>query len=632
MPRKHTRFRAAAALLLLAMPLPALAQTSSPASARAELPYLPIVASRAQETVTLTGHDLSIENLVSIARYGAKVRMGDALRDGAAASYGLLLQAQAEQVPVYLFNRRPGSGREEVSLVGAPDSDTYKAEMKRRYEVTGPTDLPFGFGQDIREEEVGRAMLAVDLNNMRYLAASPAFVQGIADLLNTGVTPAVYWRGAIGEADFVPTGKTLQGIGYAYYRGRKMLAADALRAAGLKPIQLAGGDGALVTTSALSAGFAALLVNDLHQLLQWHDLIWAMDLNGMNGSIGPITMPVQSVRPFRWPNYAGKRVLDMLRGSYVFNGEQRIIQDPESLRATVWRVGSLWESWAKLRDNVLVQLNSTDHNPTVRPGIAPEDSWELSTPQMMKYHVRGGPWSKGVGGYILSNSNWDPYPLVDNVEQVAIPLTNLMVLVVERIHRFEDPFFTGLSAKATLDAHGGGTVSGAGAGGGGGIVDALWQELKPLANPVAPDGVTSDKGVGDIDAVPMLKLMRLRQALHVSQDILAQDMLNAAFWMDLRTLEKPDRTFGPAATAAWQGLRAQIPFRPRTAFIQNGTAGKARTLATGETPLGDTPSNLASLFIRSTAPTTFYRDTTIPMPGGAPVIPRAEPTKAPSAP
>ncbi|MGF7150307.1 histidine ammonia-lyase [Sphingomonas zeicaulis] len=607
---------------------PAAAQTSAPVESRVELPYRAIVPSRAGQTVVLTGHDLTIDDLVAIARYGAKVKIGDELRDGAAAAYGLLLQAQAEGIPVYLFNRRPGSRREEVSLEGAPDSESYRAEMARRYAQRPPSRLPFGFGPDIPEEEVGRAMLAVDLNNMRYLAASPAYVEGIAALLNARVTPAVYWRGAIGEADFVPTGQVLQGHGFAYYRGRKMVAADALRAAGLKPVQLSGGDGALVTTSALTAGFSALLVHDLRQMLQWHDLLWAMNLNGMNGSIGPMTLPVQSTRPFPWPNFAAKRVLDMLKGSYVFNGEPRIIQDPESLRATVWRVGSLWESWSRLRDNVLIQLNSTDHNPTVRPGFSPEDSWELATPQMMKYHVKGGRWSNGQGGYILSNSDWDPYPLVDNVEQVSIPLTNLMVAVVERIHRFEDVFFTGTDAKAVLARNGGSEGVGNG-GGGGGIADALWQELKPLANPIAPDGVTADRGVGDLDAVPMLKLMRLRQAMYVSQDIMGQDLINAAFWMDIRALEDPSRTFGDTTTAVLAAFRKQVPLRQPSAGSQLGVAGNSGASAapTG-VELTDAPGNLATRFLRDHAPTDFYADRTVAMPGGEPRIPRAHPVRA----
>ncbi len=590
--------------LLMGVALPA-------SAALGATPYRVISPTLAAQTVTLTGHDLSIDQLVAIARFGAKVRLSPELTQGAEASFGLVLQAQAEGVPVYLFNRSPGSGREQVSLKGDPDSAEYKAELDRRY--TGPGYSEIGFGEDIPDEEVGRAMLTVDLNNMRYLAASAGFVQGIADLLNAGVTPAVQWRGAIGEADFVPTGTVLRGRGFAYYHGTRLPAAEALRQAGLKPIRFEGADGNLATTSALTAGFAGLLVNDIRHFLEWHDVVWAMDLNAMNGSIGPLTMPVQSTRPFAWANFAAARTLDMLKGSYVFNGDFRIIQDPESLRATVWRDGGAWQAWSRLRDTTLIQMNSTDHNPTVRPDIAPEDSWELGTPQLMKYYVKGGKYSHGKHGYILSNSDWDPYPLADDVEALPIALTNLMVVVVQRLHRFEDTFFTVSDAREILKAHPGPTgINGSGGGGGGGIADALWQELKPLANPIAPDGVSADKGVGDIDAVPMLKLMRLKQAVDVSRDILGQDLLNATYWMDIRKLEDPTREFGAGPTAAWQAIRTLVPFRydPMTA---------APTVSAGTT---------VSAFMESTPASRFYTGSSVLMPGGDGVTPpRAEPSK-----
>jgi histidine ammonia-lyase len=449
-------------------------------------------------------------------------------------------------------------------------------------------------------------MLAVDLNNMRYLAASPQFVQGIAELLNRGVTPAVRWRGAIGEADFVPTGAVLRGHGYAYYQGVRMTSAAALAKAGLKPIRFEGADGNLITTNALTAGYAGLLVYELRRLIEWHDLIWAMDLNAMNGSIGPLTMPVQATRPFAWSNYAALRVLDMLKGSYVFNGDYRVIQDPESLRATVWRDGGVWQAWAQLRDDTLIQMNSTDHNPTIRPDVSPTDSWELATPQLMKYYVKGGKYSHGKHGYVLSNSDWDPYPLVDDVEEFPIAWSNLMVAVVQRMHRFEDTFFTVSDAGEVLKAHGNtGSATGIGGGGGGGIVDALWQELKPLANPVAPDGVTADKGVGDLDAVPMLKLTRLRQAMDVSRDILGQDLLNAAFWMDIRKLEKSERVFGTAPAAVWSAFRQVSPF-------QHDAASALQS---------ESPGNVASQFLATRTPESFYVSPAIDMPGGDGVAP-----------
>jgi histidine ammonia-lyase len=233
----------------------------------------------------------------------------------------------------------------------------------------------------------------------------------------------------------------------------------------------------------------------------------------------------------------------------------------------------------------------------------------------MKYYVKGGKYSHGKHGYVLSNSDWDPFPLADDVEAFPIALVNLMVVVVQRIHRFEDPFFTVTDAAAVLKAQAGpGGVTGVGAGGGGGgIADALWQELKPLANPIPPDGVTADKGVGDLDAVPMLKLMRLKHAMDVSRDILAQDLLNAAFWMDIRKIEKPDRMFGRAPNSVWTSFREMVPFRRDSA----------------KPSPEDSNSDAAVRFLATNAPGGFYGSSTIVMPGGNdPKPPRAEPKAA----
>ena len=89
--------------------------------------YAPITPSMSDRTVTLTGHDLSIEQIVMVARYGAKVELE---RRGAPARgrhYGLLLEAAAEGVPVYWFNRGSGDQRETVMFKGDPLSPKNKA-------------------------------------------------------------------------------------------------------------------------------------------------------------------------------------------------------------------------------------------------------------------------------------------------------------------------------------------------------------------------------------------------------------------------------------------------------------------------------------------------------------------------
>ena len=59
----------------------------------------------ADQVVTLTGHDLTVEQLVAIARYGQPVEVSpDATRHQEDA-HGLLLEGAAEGVPIAGFNR-----------------------------------------------------------------------------------------------------------------------------------------------------------------------------------------------------------------------------------------------------------------------------------------------------------------------------------------------------------------------------------------------------------------------------------------------------------------------------------------------------------------------------------------------
>src|SRR5260370_7679819 len=105
--------------------------------------------------------------------------------------------------------------------------------------------------------------------------------------------------------------------------------------------------------------------------------------------------------------------------------DKRIIQVPESQRASSIRQGSAWQAWAQLRDVVLIQMNSSDHNPAIRVGASPSDSWELSTPQLAQFYVKGSPRNHGQHGYILSNANWDPYPMANKIAPFTTALSNL---------------------------------------------------------------------------------------------------------------------------------------------------------------------------------------------------------------
>ena len=79
--------------------------------------YTPGDATMSDQTITLNGHDLTIEQIVNVARHGAKVQLSADARQRELDNYGLLLEATAEGVSVYWFNRGTGDNRETVSVL-----------------------------------------------------------------------------------------------------------------------------------------------------------------------------------------------------------------------------------------------------------------------------------------------------------------------------------------------------------------------------------------------------------------------------------------------------------------------------------------------------------------------------------
>ena len=130
----------------------------------------------------------------------------------------------------------------------------------------------------------------------------------------------------------------------------------------------------------------------------------------------------------------------------------------------------------------------------------------------------------------------------------------------------------------------------------------LWQELASLATPVTPAGLPLFATVEDLEAQTRLKAANLRKVIDLCFHLLAQNLLTAAHWMDIRKLQDPGRRFGDAPTRAHAALRQVVPWllplaeRPKR-------------------PLGE----LVYEFMQSQPASTFYADG----PPPAALLPRA---------
>jgi histidine ammonia-lyase len=214
---------------------------------------------------------------------------------------------------------------------------------------------------------------------------------------------------------------------------------------------------------------------------------------------------------------------------------------------------------------------------------------------MMRYYVKGGPRSRGKSGFIFSNANWDPYPMANEVEAFSIALANMDVAVLNRMQRFQNPFFTVVKASDFLP-------EGAARGGNGGFTPVdLWQEIQSLVVPIAAEGNAMGDGVEELQAQTRLKLVRARQAVDTSLSLVGFDLQNGAKWIDVRKAQDGSRHFGPGVEAAWKSFRAAIPLA-------------------GDAP-GGGPQNAYGTkvydFMKTTPPTSFLASP--PPPAGEPV-------------
>src|SRR5579872_7178201 len=85
-----------------------------------DIGYHPINPTEAGKTITLTGRDLTIDEVIEVARGGAKVQLSPEAKQRELDNFGLLLEAPAEGISVYWFNREPGQNREKRLFTGDP--------------------------------------------------------------------------------------------------------------------------------------------------------------------------------------------------------------------------------------------------------------------------------------------------------------------------------------------------------------------------------------------------------------------------------------------------------------------------------------------------------------------------------
>src|SRR5690606_15994159 len=189
--------------------------------------------------------------------------------------------------------------------------------------------------------EAVRAAMLVRALGLGYgsAGADPSVAHQLVALLNAGIHPVVPSIGSIGAADLVlmgHIGTVLIGEGEAEFNGRTMPGGDALRAAGLAPIDVGPKDGlAIVSSNAITVGRAALALADARRLLDQATMAAALSMEAFRANLSPFDPRIGRLRAAPGQERIAARLLGFLAGGLLTEpGAARRVQDPLSLRCT----------------------------------------------------------------------------------------------------------------------------------------------------------------------------------------------------------------------------------------------------------------------------------------------------------
>ncbi|MBY8879551.1 aromatic amino acid ammonia-lyase [Actinacidiphila acidipaludis] len=320
-----------------------------------------------------------------------------------------------------LYGRHTGVGANRMVFVAAEEQAGQDLRLLRSHAG--------GIGVLLPARQT-RAMLAIRANQVLAGGSGlqPAVVQAMVEALRLGVHPAVNEYGAVGTGDLTAlaqTGLTL--IGERPWLSGDLAPGETDAARSLPttvpaPVTLELGDAlALMSSSALTLGQAALVCHDVDVLLRAGHAVAALSLAAVSGSLEAYAAPVHALRPYPGAVHAASEVRRLLGVPDRPRSTGLRIQDPYGFRVFPQVHGPALEAAGELRGILGVELNSPSENPLITENGGPD----------------GGPAAYHHGGFFAT-------PLGLSLDRLCLALLQTGQLSAARLSSYADPELTGL--------------------------------------------------------------------------------------------------------------------------------------------------------------------------------------------
>jgi histidine ammonia-lyase len=450
-------------------------------------------------TLRIDGNALTIADVVSVARRETPVALDRSAEQLVRAAAKLVAELAEGDAPIYGVN----TGFGDLSQVRIPRADLAKLQLNLlRSHAAGVGDaLPV---------DVTRAVLLLRANTLASgrSGVRPETIDLLLDLLNRAVHPVIPMHGSVGASgDLAPLAHAallLVGEGEAVFEGKRLPGADALKRAGLKPLELGPKEAlALINGTQVMTAIGCLALHDAEILCTTADIVGALSAEALRATDAAWDASLHAERPHHGQEIVAANLRRLVHGSPIIAshkvGDPRV-QDPYSIRCMPQVHGASRDALAYTRRVLEIEINSVTDNPLVFPE--------------QKRIVSGG--------------NFHGQPVAIALDVATIAVAELADISESRIDRMTNGRTSGLPAFLSPDPgrHSGFMVAQY-------TAAALVAENRLRAMPASVDSIPTSADMEDHVSMGVHAAHKLAAVVTNTRNVLAIESLCAAQGLDL---------------------------------------------------------------------------------------------------
>lgn len=437
--------------------------------------------------------------MVGVARHDIAVGLDRAAERQVQQAARLVTEIAKADDPVYGIN----TGFGDLSTVRIPHGQLRELQhnLVRSHAVGVGTPLP---------EDVVRAILLLRANTLAAgrSGVRPEVIDLLCDMANRRVHPAIPRHGSVGASgDLAPLAHAalvLIGEGETIDQGKRRSGADALKAAGLKPIELGPKEGvSLINGTQVMTAIGCLALHDAEVLATTADIVGAMSAEALRGTDRAWDPDLHATRPHPGQQAVAANLRSLMAGSANVAshrvGDPRV-QDPYSVRCIPQVHGATRDALGYVRRVLEIEINSVTDNPIVFA----EDH------------------------RVVSGGNFHGQPIAIALDLATIAVAELADISEARVDRMTNGHTSGLPPFLTSNA---GTNSGF-------MVAqytsaALVTENRLRAFPASVESLPTSAGMEDHVSMGLHAAHKLAEVVQNTREVLAIEALCAAQGLDL---------------------------------------------------------------------------------------------------